>query len=136
MGVINRGRVDDNKPSLKAAEVNGDAVVVTVRKAETPKTKYGQKVVCEFDEYPGYAFWLNMTMVDYSIARLGNDTDKWVGQRIPLEKIPVQNPQTKEDVICLYVMPPQEWDDAFTAYDAAKAKADKPAAKRSGGKRS
>lgn len=135
MAIINRNTFGgDRKPALKPDHVAGDATVVTIRRADAPKVGGGTRVVLEFDEYPDHAFWLNQTKLDYVMSKLGNDTDKWIGQRVPLEKIMVNNPQSGEDTECLYVAPPQEWDSMFSEFDGVKKPAAKKAAAKRGGK--
>lgn len=133
------GFTRDRKPALLPEHVNGDATVVTIAEVNTPKVGGVQKVVIVYEEYPHHSYWLNATMTDYMVAVLGDDTDEWKGERVPLEKIMVENPTTGEPVERLYVMPPREWPDAFDAFDGVskekgtgKAAAKKATAKRGG----
>lgn len=129
MAKINRGgsfSPSERKPALTVEHINGDATVLTVADVRTPLVAGVQKAVITFAEFPGYSYWLNATMTDYMCSRLGDETDKWIDQRIPLHKIDVENPSTGAFVNRLYVMPPSQWDATIAAFDAP----DKPAAKR------
>lgn len=124
------GFTRDRKPALLPEHINGSATVLTIKEVATPRVGGVQKVVMVFEEFPHHSYWLNATMTDYMIAVKGDDTDAWVGERVPLEKLNVDNPTTGEPVERLYVMPPREWPDAFAAFDGGTKK--KAAAKKGG----
>lgn len=133
MGKIQRGSSfspSERKPALTVEHINGDATVLTVADVRLPKVNGTQKAVITFAEFPGYSFWLNATMTDYMCTKLGDETDKWVDNRVPLHKIDVENPSNGEMVSRLYVMPPSQWDATIAAFDAPEKPAAKRAAKR------
>lgn len=129
MGKINRGTSfgSERKPALTVEHINGDATVLTVADVRLPIVNKVQKVVITFKEFPGHSFWLNATMTDYAVAKLGDDTDKWLGERVPMHKIDVENPSSGEMVNKLYIMPPSEWAEAFAEFDGVSSK---PAARK------
>lgn len=103
----------ERRQAWTAANIGAATVAVfTISAVESIIVK-GRKapnvLVLTFEEDPKRAFYLNATMIDYLIDRLGNEERDWVGKRIPVERVTVENPQSGEDVTKLWVCPPESW---------------------------
>jgi hypothetical protein len=91
----------------------GDAAVLTITAftEETISDQEGERVspCLLFEETGDKVFWLNKTQCDYIVEALGDDSDDWVGQKIPLEATTThyQGKAYKK----LWVAAPERWSD-------------------------
>lgn len=118
-----------SRPSLTPEDFNGKSHAVLTISAVEPEVKIpdpskpgGFRVVAvlSFEEYHGEddrALYLNKRQAEYLVERLGDETDDWIGERVPLEVVKVNNPNTGKPVQKVYVAEPAEWDGIL---DAAK----------------
>lgn len=117
------------RAKLDLASIRGRDVVLTIATAEQIEIEDKEQpagvrrpIVLSFKEFPGHegkddapVWWVNKTMRKTLIARLGNDLDRWIGQRVPYTKGKSHNPRTGETVDTLFAMNPEEWDEALKA---------------------
>ena len=117
----------DRRPNLNPDMLrDADAAVLTIDDAQTGITTGDGRTaaVLEFREFPGYAFWLTKSGVKALVDQLGEDDESWLGAKIPIVRVRVNNPSTGKKVIKYHVADPDDWNDI-----AAKAKKDTRARK-------
>jgi hypothetical protein len=108
------GGQGERKPPLTPPVLgNADAAVLTIANVRADiTTGDGRKTaLLEFSEQPDYVFWLNKTGIESLVARLGDNTDDWVGERVPLVRVRVNNPATGKMVVKYQVADAEDWDD-------------------------
>lgn len=117
---------------------NADVAVLTIEQAATGvTTKIGRRPgALTFSDAPTdkrdnrpYVLWLVKSDVRTLVAKLGDDTDRWEGQRVPLALVTVQNPETGQDVQKYQVADPDDWADIFKSYDTVATPPKKATAK-------
>lgn len=125
--------------ALKPEDLGGATHAVLTVKEVDPEV-YVQEgdgdrksLVIRFVEFPDLAFWPNKTGLRYMVAELGDDVDKWIGAKIPLQAVTTQNPRTHEPTDNLWVCKAGTWDQHIA--NAAKKRTRKTA-KRKTAKRS
>lgn len=131
------------RPSLTPEDLHGKkAAVVTIAAVESdvriPDTSRpaGYRVACvlSFDEFTGdddRALYLNKTQVQYLCDQFGDETDEWVGQRLPLEVVKVNDVRTGKPKAKVYVAEPGEsWDGILASARGAKRTPPRSAARR------
>lgn len=76
------------KPSLGPDDIGtATAAVVTVTGVDYRASKFGDKrYVLQTAEFPTKEVWLSATESNRVIDNLGEDTDQWIGGRVPLVK--------------------------------------------------
>jgi len=77
------------KPQLTPERVGGAEVFVGTVKGvakQYSKQKGDDQYVVEFEEVDDAVFRLNVTNLNLLCDELGDDTDKWIGQKVPLVK--------------------------------------------------
>lgn len=126
---------------LKVTDIGkANATVITltdVEKVEVPDPDRddGKRVtlVLQSDEYPDRGFWLNKTGMKTLIEKIGGRPSQWIGEKVPLVRVRVNNPQTGKVQESLQVASPAEWDDVMDAFTGTRRRAAKkvPAKKRS-----
>lgn len=45
-----------------------------------------KSMVLSFDEIPNKVLWPNRTQIAALVIKLGDDTDHWIGEKVPVEK--------------------------------------------------
>lgn len=148
MGKINTQDFGTSTPKLEQDDLEGDAAILTVTafemvevdddEMEGGKRKTG---TLTFEETGDKVLWLNKGMVETLVEQLGDESDEWVGAKVPVEKYTARYRGQKYAKV--RVVPSEEWESAFkeagekftgrkrTAAPVTK----KAAAKKSGGKR-
>ena len=122
-----------NPPALGAGDIDGDTVVLTIAKVDEYQGGFKKRQVgVTFAEIADKVLYLNRTMLTVLANKLGNETNAWRGQRVPLEVVSVQTPETREYVNRLYPVNEVQWDSvlAEAAAQAATVAPAAPAAKR------
>lgn len=113
---------------------DGDAVVVTVSDVEEEKVKgdKGDKILLTLttEEFGDKVHRLNKTQIGYMIERLGDETDNWIGEKVPLVKTK-QEYQGKA-VATVWVAPPELWGTIFKAAGIGAKKGPAPRTARVG----
>lgn len=115
---------------LTPEDLDGDAAVLTISEyAEQRNTGEGRRLspVLRYSEAPEKLHYLNREQMERLVAKLGDDSDRWIGKRVPV---------AVEDVVYegetfhkVYVMRPEEWEQAFK--DAGLGEKSAPAAEPS-----
>lgn len=112
------------RPALKAAMLGkANLAIGTIASVEPnveipdPEREGGKRtvLVLTFNEFVDQstgellAYYPNATSIDYLIESFGNNEAKWIGQRVPLEKVKTTNPRTKLPTEALWVAPTDQW---------------------------
>lgn len=131
-----------SRPALTPEDFAGKSqAVLTISAVETdvkiPDTSrpggFRLVAVLSFEEYQGdddRALYLNKTQAQFLVDKFGDESDNWIGERVPLEVVKVNNPKTGKPHRKVYVADPADTWDAIL--DAAKPRrvAAKPKARR------
>jgi hypothetical protein len=73
---------------LKSTDIDGGAMVVTIRDVRAEETRAGDEtLVIFFDEYDGKQLTLNGVNNDSLTAIGSHDTDRWIGLRVELHTV-------------------------------------------------
>jgi len=118
VGKINLNDYGTSRPKLEQDDFEGDFTILTVATVEEVEVddeeKEGGKrksLVLTFNETGDKALWLNVTQLKHLVAQLSDDARKWLGQKIPVEKVKASFKGKTHDKV--YVMDADGWDDAF-----------------------
>jgi len=126
---VKQERYGSSRPKLERDDLDGDVGVLTIAGFDESKFKdeEGEKVTpfLWFEEMGEKVHFLNKTQVGYVIERLGEESDDWVGERIPIEKITTTYNGKRFEK--LWVSPPEKWDEYL---GTRKRRAKVPTAKR------
>lgn len=135
VGKINLGEYGSARPKLTQDDFEGDFTILTIATVEEVEVddeeREGGKrksLVMTFNETGDKSLWLNVTQLKHLIAQLGDDARKWLGQKIPVEKVKASFKGKSHDKV--YVMDAEGWEDAFRS-----AKVKRTASTGKGGKR-
>jgi hypothetical protein len=116
-------KVDVNKfgstaPKLQPEDLEEDAAFLTVAsydeiEVEDEEQEGGVRnsATLRFEETGDKVVWLNKGMIETLVEQLGEDADKWIGQKIPVERHVAKFGNKKFPKV--RVMPSEEWDKAF-----------------------
>ena len=139
---VNTGSYGSSTPKLEPDDLESDAALLTITGFESVEVDDdaapgGKRMAATltFEETADKVLWLNKGMVEALVQELGEESDAWVGQVIPVEKYVARFRGQKYPKV--RVMPSEEWAAAFKD---AGAKRKTPAAKAApakakGGKR-
>jgi hypothetical protein len=121
------------RPKIEQSDLaGGDFTVVTVTKFEEIAVEYDKDKrlvpALTTEEFGDKVLWLNATQVGYLIDRLGNETDRWAGKRVPVVKSTAQFGSDRFEKVTVAI--PEEWDDllAMAGSDGVPAKRRRAAA--------
>jgi len=124
------------RPKIEQKDIEGgDAVVVTIAEVEEEKVKgdKGDKLllVLVVEEFPDKVHRLNKTQLAYMVEKLGDETNEWIGQKIPLVKTTQEfgSGSRVKDFDVVWVAAPDEWDTILKA-GGSKAPATRKRGKR------
>ena len=101
----------DRRPVLTPEMLHdADSAVLTIAEAETG-IDIGDRVAARlaFKEFPGVDHWLAFTSIKTLVKKLGDDDEGWVGKKVPLIRVRVNNPRTGEKVVKLHVADTEDW---------------------------
>lgn len=118
------------RPALRPETIApADAVVITVTDVDRfdvddPDAESGKRQVMTLhcEEYPAESFFLNKTGTKTLIEKIGDKPADWIGEKVPLVVVRVNNPRKGGAVKTLQVAPPAEWNDIVKQF-AGRAKA-------------
>jgi hypothetical protein len=137
IGKVDLNRYGTSRPKLEQDDFEGDFTIVTIATVEEAEVdddeKEGgkrQSLVLTFNETGDKSLWLNVTQLKHLIAQMGDDARKWLGQKIPVEKVKASFKGKSFDKV--YVMDADGWDNAFKA---AKVKRTAASIGKAGAKR-
>lgn len=134
MGRINADDFGSSTPKITPDDLEQDVAILTVAAFETvdvedDNAEGGKRktATLTFEETEDRVLWLNKGMVEALVERLGDDPDKWVGKRVPVEKYNARfRGKTYPKV---RVMMAEEWDGVLSPKSSRKS-GDKPRGKR------
>jgi len=89
MAKITQDQKGGGRPQLKPKDCGGaDLVVVTITAVEMKGSQFrkGEQPVLTVKEFPEHEYRCGKRSVDALTAKLGDETDDWVGERVPLVK--------------------------------------------------
>lgn len=121
---INKGDFSGKRPKLEQDHLEDDVAILTVASAEVvtvPETATEaerKSVVLSFEETGELVFWPTNKEVGQLIDRLGDDTDSWVGRKVPIEK--VTRTYMGKSFAKVGVVGDDEWDVYMKPAKAAK----------------
>lgn len=117
-----REKLGTRTPKLTVDDFSGKNVIGTITgydEFEVP----GEDRLCAvlfFEETGDKALFLNATMMDDLIAAFGTDeTDKWIGKKVPLEKRRVTFKGKTHDKV--YVVSHEDWDQFLVSTRRSRA---------------
>lgn len=116
---------DEVTPSLKVSDLKGaKGTVVTVTRAEIKPGQGRKKSLLKLSmkEWPDKCYYPTPTGVSEMMKQLGDDTDNFVGERVPLHVTTTTNPETQQEVEVLHVMPASQWEEALAEVDGVSGK--------------
>lgn len=103
------------RAQLTPERIGGAEVFIGTVKAVTKqpsKLRGGDQYVVEFREVDDSIYRLNVTGLNTICEQLGEDTEGWVGQRIPLVKTRETLRNEPGKVFIVYqVAPPEDWHE-------------------------
>lgn len=135
--MINRTDFSKKLQGLKADMIGrATRVVLTIDDVEEVeiadgRTGEGRKALAvKSIEFPDTPYWPNGTSINIICDVLGEDEKKWIGKKIPLEKVRANNPQTGKEQDSLWVAKAENWSEFPGIAPAAKVVAKKNGAKK------
>ncbi len=134
MGKVNRDALRRGAPKLTQDDIEGgDVAVFTVASYEegtwTEGDEQQHSAFLTFEETGDKRLYLNVTQMDALIERYGDDSDAWIGQPVPVEKV-VTTYGTRKYHKVWVVIDTDAWDDIFVEAGVRPKQKKKAAAKR------
>lgn len=136
MPKINLNDYGSTRPKLDLSRITGQDAVLTIASVEQVNVEDKSKpngvrpsIVLTFREFPDSkegandapAWWPNKTMLATIVENLGDNTDKWIDEPMPVTKGKVRNPQTGKIQDTIFAI--EEWEEGLKAASrAAKGK--------------
>lgn len=110
---IQQEKYGNSKPKIEQDDLEGgDAAVFTVAAIEEQKVKDddGERLslILITEELGDKVLWLNVTQIRYLVERLGEESDRWIGQKVPLVKTTTH--YAGKAFKKVWVAAPEEWD--------------------------
>lgn len=111
---IKKERYGNAKPKIEQDDIEGgDYAVLTIASVEEQKVTAddGERtsLVLTTEELGDKVHWLNQTQIGYLIEKLGDDSEDWVGQRVPFVK--TTSTMGSRSFKKVWIAAPGEWDD-------------------------
>lgn len=106
-----------SRPKVTQDDIeDGDVAIFTIvefddQEVDDAEAESGKRMAAflTFEETGDKRLWLNKTQIDTLIEKLGDDVEKWAGQRVPLEKVETTFRGQKYQKVA--VCPADEWDE-------------------------
>lgn len=115
---VDTSKFGSSAPKLMPDDLEEDVAILTIAKYEEvmvddDEVEGGkrQSATLKFAETGDKVIWLNKGMVESLVEQLGDDADKWAGQKIPVERHTATFGNKKFPKV--RVMPSEEWDKTF-----------------------
>lgn len=108
-------------PQLRPEVAGGaDLLVVTVDSVMFKPSQFRKvdQPVLTFAEFPEHEWRVGKRSTDRICEALGEETDEWVGEKIPLVK--AREEVGRQTYVVYQAAPPEDWKDAFKRAAAAK----------------
>jgi hypothetical protein len=119
------------RPKLTQDDFDGDFIILTISSVEEvvvddDEAEDGKRksLVLNFEETEDKAHWLNVGQIRTLVDTCGDDSEAWVGQKVPVEKHTATFMGKKFPKV--QIMAAEEWDETFKKAGVKRAK--KPAA--------
>jgi hypothetical protein len=101
---VRRQDFGKSRPVLKAVDLgDADSTVVTIATVEEVEKDKQNLLAMTFDEWPEHSYFPNVTSIGNLTDYLGEESDDWIGEKIVLEVVKTNNPQTKKAADGLWV---------------------------------
>lgn len=121
MAKVTQEQRSSGSPQLKPTMAGGaDLIAVTIAKVDfkTSQFRKEKQPVLIFEEFPDAEYRCGKRATDRLCEKLGEETDWWVGETIPLVK---GREEVGNNVYVVYqVPPPDEWKDALKRAGTSK----------------
>ena len=115
---VDVSKFGSSAPKLLPEDLEEDAAILTIAKYEEvmvddDEAEGGkrQSATLKFAETGDKVIWLNKGMVETLVEQLGDDAEKWAGQKVPVERHVATFGNKKYPKV--RIMPSEEWDKAF-----------------------
>lgn len=133
---VDASKFGSGAPKLLPEDLEEDAAILTIAEYDEAEVddddaEGGKRTAAylTFEETGDKRIWLNKGQMESLIEQLGDDADKWIGQKVPVEKHDAKyRGQTFPKV---RVMLAEDWDAAFKEAGVKR----RPAEKATSGKR-
>lgn len=102
------------RPQLTPERVGGAQVFVGTVKSVTKafsKQKDDDQYILEFKEVDDAIYRLNVTNLNLLCERFGDDTDKWIGEQVPLVKTTETLRNSSKSFVVYQVAPLEDWKE-------------------------
>jgi hypothetical protein len=117
MGKVDPSRFGSAAPKLSPDDIE-DAAILTITafdevSVDDEEVEGGKRVSANltFEETGDKVLWLNKGMVETLVEQLGDDSDDWIGSKVPVEAYTATFKGKKFPKV--RVMPSEEWTKAF-----------------------
>lgn len=112
---VNKEQFTNRRPKLEQEHLDEDAAILTITEVDVINVKDdtaegGERaaIVLAFEETGEYVLWPNRTGISTLIDHLGDDTDEWVGQKVPVVKVTETFKGKSFDKVA--IAKPEDWD--------------------------
>lgn len=127
MSKVDASKFGSSKPKITPDDLEGDVAVLTISGYEEfdvddASTESGKRrsAVLMFEQTEDRVLYLNKGMIETLVEKLGDDSDGWLGQQVPVEKHVAKFGNEKFPKV--RVVPAEEWGEYIKpARKAAKA---------------
>lgn len=137
MTKVDPGAFGKARPKIEPDDLEDDVAVLTIAaydqvEVDDPESPTGKRLTgcLTFQESGDKVIWLNKTQADALVERLGDDSDKWIGKQVPVEKT-VTKFRGKDFPKVVIVGDPSKWDGYL---NGGSARASRAPAKKAGSK--
>jgi hypothetical protein len=117
---VDTSKFGSSAPKLTPDDLEEDVAILTIDKydeaeVDDEESDTGKRLSANltFKETGDKVLWLNKGMAETLVDQLGDDADKWEGQKIPVEKHTAMFKGKKFPKV--RVMLAEEWDKTFKA---------------------
>ncbi len=116
MTKVQRDRLGTAAPKVTWGDLEEDVTLVTIADYEEGEVDDAEKedgvrktAFLTFDELGDKRLYLNVTQVDFLIEAFGDNSEDWIGKKVPLEKTKKRFGKVTYEKI--WIVPFSEWDD-------------------------
>lgn len=124
---VDPGSYGSARPKLTQDDFDGDYIILTISQVEEvsvddDESEDGKRknLVLNFEETEDKAHWLNVGQIRTLVDELGDDSDAWVGQKVPVEKHTAEFKNKKYPKV--RIMASEEWDATFKEAGVKRSK--------------
>lgn len=106
---VNKEQFTNRRPKLEQEHLEEDATILTIAEVDVIKLDDREAIVLAFEETGDYVLWPNKTGIITLIDKLGDDTDEWIGQKVPVMKVTETYKGESFDKVAVAKL--DEWDN-------------------------